>query len=591
MDCCAFRVAELGVSSMSAKRPLWITLLVFVEIAILSQSCMNKKPNKPNAANAALNEFVSPLEAVKFDAEKQNQIFRDLVSQSQGDNCQENSPKATVRLLTASEYVQTVESAFEIDMDDQVIKQSLPTETVGVLGYDHLRQFNVISAERLSSYMNANTQIAKIVKDRKADVLNCGRSAVTCVEEWLTARLPRLWRKKVDAADISLLAASLNDYGTDANGLGMLVERLLLSPNFLFRQQLGLTGNLSSWEVASIMADSLWNQAPSNELVDLANRDGLNSKAAVRQQVKAMIDDARFLDGLKHFTSYWLTTGVLDRKNFAQAGNSVITDAVKASMKDESATFLLSLVRSNQDQFAHIFDAPYTTGNQAYASVFGLTASTDVIPGLPSGVSKLNFPADRRGLISQPGIVAIASNLSSTNIPLRGKNVMEKFLCQTLETPPNLATVVANTKFDTTVSVHDAFEKATMSGSCGNCHKLVNGIGYGLENIGPDGRVQQNDGHGFPVTQAAGSIFMAGAGQVETPATFTGAAGLGQILASSKESELCLTVQVFRLVYARLEESRDVCTIANAYKNASQSGLELDTLLTEMIVKRSQLAE
>ncbi len=563
------------------------TILLMLTLVLVA--CQGNRPRKPG--NAASDDVINQPLTMTFDAEKQNQIFRTILEKTQSESCQESRPKASGRLITANEYVQSIELVFELDLEDQIVKQALPTESVALLGYDHFRQFNVISAERLSSYLTANGLVAKQIKEKKASILNCGREASACVQDWLTARLPMLWRQKIDATRIQVELALFSSLGGDLDAFAVLVERLLLSPHFLFRQQLGLDGSLNSWELASLMADVLWDLPPSTELAQLAEQNNLNSAAALRQQIQSMTQDNRFLGGLKRFSNYWLATGILDRKNFAGAGNTAITDAIKSGMKDESAAFLYYLVRSQQDQFSNIFGADFTVGNAAYASTFALTMTDEKVPGLPDGYAKLRFPAERAGLVSAPSVVAISSNLATTNIPLRGKNVMEKFFCQTLSTPPNLATVVASVKFDTSVSVHEALDKVTNVGGCADCHKLVNGIGFGMENVGPDGRMQANDNHGFPVMEPAGSFFAAATGINAAPSAFTGVAGLGKALSTNKEVEACLAVQAFRLVYARLEEPDDVCTIVNVYKRASQNNFELDQLLTEMIIKRSRLAE
>lgn len=324
-----------------------------------------RKPLKPNENNSS--EAVNQPLTMTFDAEKQNQIFRTILEKSKAETCEESRAKASGRLVTASEYIQSIELVFEIDLDDQLIKQALPTESIALLGYDSFRQFNVISAERFASYMAANSLVARQIKDKKASILNCGREASTCVQDWLTARLPLLWRQKIESPGIQAELSLFNSLGGDMEAFAVLVERLLLSPNFLFRQQLGLDGSLSSWELASLMSDVLWDSPPSAELMLMAEQNGLNSAAALRQQIQTMVQDQKFFSGLKRFSGYWLATGILDRKNFAGAGNTSITDAIKTGMKDETAAFLYYLVKTQQDQFSNIFGADFTVGDAAYA--------------------------------------------------------------------------------------------------------------------------------------------------------------------------------------------------------------------------------
>ncbi|SMF00577.1 DUF1592 domain-containing protein [Pseudobacteriovorax antillogorgiicola] len=582
---------------MALNRFLINALMIGLGMGALNQSCSQRpgafltrnSDDKPSGAKVGNQEFeeVSTKEAESFDAEMQNGIFGMILNDISKDSCTESQGRPEVRLITAQEYISGAEDAFGIDLDDEILMLNLPTDTVEVLGFDHFSQFNKLSKERLERYLDVNGRVAKQVREElAANVINCGKDAKACIQDWLEENLPKLWRMKIDGETIQREMANVNTFGADADGFAILAERLLLSHNFLYRKQLGLDGTLDSWEVASILADSLWAGPPSAELVSLANNGRLNSANSIRSQAEAMIADPMFYDGVKRFTEAWLTTKKIDRKDFAAAGNMDITDDVKASLKEESAGFLYYLVRSGQNKFSDIFDADFTVGNQAFANVYNLSPSSSNVDGLPNGMMPLQFPADRKGLASQPSVAVVSSNLETTNPPKRGKEIMEKFLCQTLETPENIADVVANTKFDKEKSVIDAFDEATNFGTCAGCHSVVNGPGFGMENVGSDGRIRTQDDHGFAVmANLPGSLLVSMESKNGKP--FSGVAGLSETLKDTKEVEVCLAVQAFRMVYGRLEKEQDTCTIANAYKRSISTELEFDKLFVELIVQRS----
>ncbi|SMF00111.1 DUF1592 domain-containing protein [Pseudobacteriovorax antillogorgiicola] len=580
---------------MTFKKKLsWITVGLLC-VTSYSQSCTKKPEALLNRIDTGGQEFanqeppgpVTPVEAEKFDAERQNEIFSLIVDGVSQETCTDINQRSEARLITANEYIQSVESSFGIDLDDEVLKISLPTETVQVLAYDHLSNFNKLSRERLERYLDVNVKVAEQIQSDAGSIIDCGQPKRDCIESWLSETLPKIWRMKIDGERLQQEMKLVDSYGTDVQGLGLLVERILLSHNFLFRKQLGLDGHLDSWEVATVLADSLWASPPSSNLVALAESDSFNNQQSVRQQAQSMINDPKFYEGVKRFVSSWLMTKLIDSKDFEATGNSEINADIKAILKEESAAFIYFLVKSERDQFSEIFDANFTMGDEAFAEVYGLTVGSNDIE-IPGGLKPLSYSESRQGILSQPSLAVITSNLESTNPPKRGKHIMEKFLCQSLETPENLAEVVANTPFDKSLSVVDAFHKATSNGSCGECHSVVNGVGFGMEDIGPDGRIQSTDSHGFDV-MTPGNLFISM--KDDQSKTFSGVAGLSQTLKGTKEVEVCLAVQAFRMIYGRLEKERDVCTITNAYKRASSQELEFDKLFVEMIVERSRLTK
>ncbi|SMF11425.1 DUF1592 domain-containing protein [Pseudobacteriovorax antillogorgiicola] len=554
--------------------------ITLFSLTIILGGC-SKKPASIQDGKSNGGELKQPQVAA-FDPELQNDIFMSILNESTGGNCKgPEAAKPEARLLTAQEYIQDVQSAFGISLGSDELQALLPVETT-VLGYNHLRQFNILSPEKLESYMNANRRVAAAVAEQAGTILNCGQDSQECVGRWLAEKLPQLWRRSISDDIVQQEVSTFATYGSNEEAFEQLVQRLLLSPYFIFRRQLGLQGSLDSWEVASLLADSLWAAPVSEDLKQKAEQGSLISKEQVRSQALTMINDPKFYQGVKRFAQSWLTTKVIDAKDFASTNQNQIDDNIKQQLQEESANFLYQLVQSEQDQFANIFEANYTVGSQQLAQVYGFTADGQDIQGLPDGVQKLAYPEGRLGIISQPSVAISASNLEKTNPALRGKHILEKFLCHNLETPENIADVVANTQFDQNVSVVEAFDKATNFGSCGECHRFVNGVGFGMENISPAGFFQDIDNHQKPVVADGELVSLTG-----TTTPFNGISGLSQALASSKDVEVCLAVQAFRMVYGRLEEKRDVCTIVDAYQKASQEELKFHELFVELLIQRS----
>src|SRR6185436_18492029 len=84
------------------------------------------------------------------------------------------------------------------------------------------------------------------------------------------------------------------------NGIRVALERLLTSPDFLFRIEAdpdrlppGTTYRLSDVELASRLSFFLWSSSPDEELLDLAIRGRLRDAAVLDRQVRRMLAEPR----------------------------------------------------------------------------------------------------------------------------------------------------------------------------------------------------------------------------------------------------------------------------------------------------------
>ena len=99
-------------------------------------------------------------------------------------------------------------------------------------------------------------------------------------------------------------------------GIRAALERLLVSPDFLFRIEAdpdkvapGAAYRLSDVELASRLSFFLWSSIPDDELLDLAIRGKLREPAVLDQQVRRMLADPRARAALvDNFFGQWLQT-------------------------------------------------------------------------------------------------------------------------------------------------------------------------------------------------------------------------------------------------------------------------------------------
>ena len=122
----------------------------------------------------------------------------------------------------------------------------------------------------------------------------------TCARQILSTLARRAYRRPVAKDDVNGLYTFYEKGradGTFENGIQAALERLLASPDFLFRIEEdpqdavpGRPYRISDLEVASRLSFFLWSSIPDDELLDLASQGTLRDHEVMEQQVRRMLE-------------------------------------------------------------------------------------------------------------------------------------------------------------------------------------------------------------------------------------------------------------------------------------------------------------
>ena len=136
--------------------------------------------------------------------------------------------------------------------------------------------------------------------------------------------------------------------------------------------------------------------------------------------------------------------------------------------------------------------ADYTFLNERLAKHYG-------IPGIRgSHFRRVQLPAGshRRGLLGQGSILTITSTASRTSPVIRGSWILDNLLAAPVPAPP--PGVETNIDGDgtqvITTSVRQRLEAHRKNPSCAACHKLMDPVGFALENFNAIGAWRERDG-------------------------------------------------------------------------------------------------
>src|SRR5581483_8983233 len=137
-----------------------------------------------------------------------------------------------------------------------------------------------------------------------------------CAKKILTGLARHAYRRPVKDQDVEILLGFYRDGRKDRDfdaAIGMAVEGLLVSPEFLFRIERdppkvapGTVYRISDLELASRLSFFLWSRPPDDQLLALAEQGKLKDGATLEQQVSRMLADPRSKALVDNFFGQWL---------------------------------------------------------------------------------------------------------------------------------------------------------------------------------------------------------------------------------------------------------------------------------------------
>ncbi len=358
-----------------------------------------------------------------------------------------------------------------------------------------------------------------------------------CAKEILAALAKRAYRRPVTDSDVAKLVKFYENgrqQGSFDQGIETALERLLVSPQFLYRVERDPAGSapgsvhpVSDLELASRLSFFLWSSIPDDELLDVAASGKLRDAAVYEKQVRRMIADPRSEALVNNFAAPWLYLRDVDQKAPDLFLFQDFDEGLRKSFTRETELFLDSVLRENRS-VTDLLTANYTFVNERLAKHYG-------IPNIRgSQFRRVDLPAGspRSGLLGQGSILLLTSYSTRTSPVLRGKYVLENLLASPPPPPPpNVPSLkTENDKSGEPLTLRQAMQQHRANPACASCHARMDPIGFAMENFDAVGRWRDQDA-GQPVevssTLADGTVVDGLAGVknlvLQDPSRFAGA--------------------------------------------------------------------
>lgn len=471
---------------------------------------------------------------------------------------------ATFRQLTRGELAATASQLTQAPLD---LEAQLPP--------DGQTRLETGVASNLTTLMDDQRFAALSAAARKvsaavlADLAARGHCAVKsratsgCLEGWVAQLGAQAYRRPLTGREVGQLVALDRAEADPSEAARLVVEALVLSPQFVFHVELGDGApaqgvtSLTPYELASRLSYFITGGPPSPGLLSAAASGALASEGGVRAWAATLLRSASGRERQRANVLEWLELDGLQGIAKSPALFPEFTPALKAQ-----------LVADAEQTVA----APLVDEGRSFARWLTLEPSR----GLPA-LEALYGPGDggRRGPLMSPAWLARHASGQGTSPTRRGKFITERLLCTAVPPPPPNVVVPplpADDGHKTTrqrVEAHDTLPCARA------CHTLMDPLGFSLEGFDAIGRRRTLD-NGLPI-DTTGAVKIR-----DVVGEFREAGGLVELIAGSRAFEECVTRQWLeraRAVPPRLEDRCEVERIASVLR---ETGGGLETLVVEL---------
>jgi hypothetical protein len=321
-----------------------------------------------------------------------------------------------------------------------------------------------------------------------------------CAAQIMRTLVHRAYRRPPtddDVADLMPFYEMGRAEGNFDTGIQFALERLLVSPQFLYRveREPAAASPVSDIELASRLSFFLWSSIPDDELLAAAENGSLREPTVLKAQVQRMLADARSQAMVTNFAAQWLflrDVAVKDPDIFLFPDHD---PSLRAALERETELFVDSVFRSG-GSVLDLLTAKHTFLNERLAKHYGIPH----IQG--SYFRRVELPADSRraGLLGQGSILTVTSYAARTSPVLRGKYVLDNLLASPPPPPPPdvPSLVTEDAKDGAPLTLREAMIRHRANPVCAACHAKMDPIGFALEHFDAVGRWRDEDA-GMPI--------------------------------------------------------------------------------------------
>ena len=399
-----------------------------------------------------------------------------------------------------------------------------------------------------------------------------------CASKILSSLARLAYRKPANQASMTTL---MDFYkrgraeGNFENGIEAALQFVLASPEFLFRIQTdppNVSANtvyrVDDYSVASRLSFFLWSSIPDDQLLTLAGQGKLKDSAVLEQQVKRMLADKRSNAMIANFAEQWLHLRNLKTSSPDLQVYPDFDDNLRRAMKEETTLLFDSIMREDRSVM-DLLNADYTFVNERLARHYGIAG----IYG--SYFRRVKVPDEsRRGIMGHGSILTVTSYPNRTSPVERGKWVLTNLLGVPPQPPPPNVPPLQESAGDKPRPFRERMEQHRKDPVCAGCHKVMDPIGFSLENFDAVGQWRTTD-EGLKI-DSTGTLF--------NGAALDGINGLRRELISRPETFVgVMTEKMLTYALGRGVEYADMPAVRKIVQNARANDFKFSSMVVGVV--------
>jgi len=346
-----------------------------------------------------------------------------------------------------------------------------------------------------------------------------------CAERILRRLMRRAYRRPIQDSELRTPMRFFEQgrqQGDFDDGIAFALSSVLVSPQFLFHIErdpsdaaAGSVYRISDLELASRLSFFLWSSLPDDALLKTAERSELREPGTLRRHVRRMLSDRRSDNLATNFAAQWLQLRLLETTTPNLRRFPDFDDNLRQAFRRETELLVASLVREDRSVL-DLLNVDYSFLNERLAKHYGIPH----VYGSRFRRVDLAQGTHRGGLLRHGSILTVTSYATRTSPVLRGHWVLKNLLGAAPPPPPPGVEPLQDNTVAAGLSVRERLAAHRQETACAGCHRLMDPIGFALEEFDAVGRWRATDA-GRPI-DLTGTLF----GHQE----FTGVAGLEQAL-------------------------------------------------------------
>jgi hypothetical protein len=478
-------------------------------------------------------------------------------------------PSSRIWRLSSTQWTNTVAQALNVAAPDV---STFPQDQIDPrTGYSDDSMGDKVTLPLASAYFDKTDAVATQAAAGAIKAIPCLGTApitVACGQMFASTYGPRLFRRALTAPEIMSYASYLNGESTldpPATAVASALKALMLSPNFIYRTELGDSKpgavELTTDEIASLLSYSIADMPPDAPLRAIAAQ--LTDPAVRTAQAERLAALPAAQDKLLGF---W--------REYLALGGPPTTAGIDRSTYDEATTFFSKIVFENTGSLRDLLTAPYTYADATVAAVYGSAQ--------PSADGKLMLdPTQRSGFLTSVAMLSqTAAPSQAATVIHRGLLVRERVLCQIPPPPPaNVVPDPAQIQMaGSNATARQNYQLfATTHTACNACHSFFQPLGLAFEAYAANGqfRTQYPAPISMPI-DTTGTLDSAG----DATGAFNDVVGMAAKLGGSQMAQYCMAQQFAEYAFGRaVSIDQEACMVRSMGDYVTSKGGQMRALL------------